>query len=159
MKQKLNYILTFLFLFTALTSMAQRPSFEDIKAKLRADKVAYLTTRLELTPDEAQKFWPVYNEFDNKRIDIQMKRVILESKVTNNGHNNNSLTNEEIISFIQDYNNSKKEEEELNVKYYDRFLKILPPKKVLSLYQVEKEFLMFLNNSRGNRNNFNMMNR
>ncbi len=50
--------------------MAQRPSMEDMKAmkdKFRADKVAFLTTRMDLTPAEAEKFWPVYNEFDSKQ--------------------------------------------------------------------------------------------
>ena len=156
MKQKLNYILTLILFFSSLSLLAQRPTLDEIKAKLRADKVAYLTTRIDLTPDEAEKFWPVYNEFDNKRVDIQMARFNLERKIT---HSKDTLTDDDIIKFIKEYNSNKLEEEELNVKYYERFLKILPPKKVLSLYQVEKEFLTFLNNSRGNRNNFNMMNR
>jgi hypothetical protein len=156
MKLKLNYIITLLILFSSFTLMAQRPSMEEIKAKLRSDKVAYLTTRISLTPEEAEKFWPVYNEFDDKRIDIQMARFSLDRKIM---RNNDSLSDEEIVKFLQESTNSKKEEEELNVKYYEKFLKILPPKKVFALYQVEKEFLTFLNNSRGNRNNFNMMNR
>jgi hypothetical protein len=156
MKQKLNYILTLILFFSSLSLLAQRPTLDEIKAKLRADKVAYLTTRIDLTPDEAEKFWPVYNEFDNKRVDIQMARFNLERKIT---HSKDTLTDDDIIKFIKEYNSNKLEEEELNVKYYERFLKILPPKKVLSLYQVEKEFITFLNNSRGNRNNFNNMNR
>ena len=156
MKQKLNYILTLILFFSSLSLLAQRPTLDEIKAKLRADKVAYLTTRIDLTPDEAEKFWPVYNEFDNKRVDIQMARFNLERKIT---HSKDTLTDDDIIKFIKEYNSNKLVEEELNVKYYERFLKILPPKKVLSLYQVEKEFITFLNNSRGNRNNFNNMNR
>ena len=152
MKPRINYIITFILLLSSFSLMAQRPSMEEIKAKLRADKVAYLTTRIALTPSEAEKFWPVYNEFDDKRIDIQMERFNLDRKVM---RSKESLTDEEIVKFIQDSNNSKREEEELNVKYYEKFLKLIPPKKVLTLYQVEKEYINYLNmRNRGGRNNF-----
>jgi hypothetical protein len=39
---------------------------DRIKERIRAERVAFLTERLELTPDQAQKFWPIYNEHDAK---------------------------------------------------------------------------------------------
>ena len=132
--------------------MAQRPSMEEMKAKFHTDKVAYLTTRLELTSDESDKFWPIYNEFDDKRIDIQMARYSMEGKIM---MNRGSLTDDEIIKFIKDINNSKLEEDQLNVKYNEKFLKILPPKKVLALYLAERGYYHYLDLKRGgNRNNF-----
>lgn len=153
MKQKLNYILTFIFLFSSLSLMAQRPSMQEIKTRFHTEKVAYLTTRIDLTSDEADKFWPVYNEFDSKHVDIQIAYMNLERKIL---MSKETPSNDEIISFIKDYYNKKQEEEELNEKYYERFLKILPPKKVLSLYRAEKDYFRFLEMKRGgNRNNFN----
>ena len=157
MKNKLNYILTLIFLFLTISSMAQRASFnlEDVKAKLRADKVAYLTTRMDLTPDEAEKFWPVYNEFDGKRVDIQMAYFSLERKTIDS--RGETPSDEEITNFIKVDFTKKQEEEELNSKYYEKFLKILPPKKVLTLYKAERDYYRYLDmKSRGDRNNFNM---
>ena len=153
MKQKLNYILTFIFLISSLSLMAQRPSMEEIKTRFHAEKVAYLKTRIDLTSDEADKFWPVYNEYDSKHVDIQIAYMNLERKVM---MSKETPSDDEIISFIKDYYTKQQEEEELNEKYYERFLKILPPKKVLNLYRAEKDYFRFLEMKRGsNRNNFN----
>ena len=156
MKQKLNYILTLLLLFSSFSLMAQRPSMEDMKAmkdKFRADKVAFLTTRMDLTPAEAEKFWPVYNEFDSKRVDIQITYLSLERRILDNRE---QLSDEEITNFVKTDFAKKQEEEELNAKYYEKFLKILPPKKVFTLYKAEKDYYRYLDMKRGgNRNNFN----
>ena len=143
--------------------MAQRPTMEEIKEKMLADKVAYLTARLSLTIDEAEKFWPVYNDFIDKRTDIQMSYYGLE-RILNNRFRDRDKENEsdeEITKAIKEYFAKKQEEEALNAKYYERFLKILPPKKVQSLYQAEKDYINYLNlrNRGGNRNNVNIMNR
>ena len=36
----------------------------DWREKIKAEKVAFLTTRMDLTPQEAEKFWPVYNQLE-----------------------------------------------------------------------------------------------
>lgn len=37
-------------------------------------KIAFLTRRLNLTPDEAKKFWPVYNQFSDELKNIRESR-------------------------------------------------------------------------------------
>ena len=39
--------------------------------RVKAAKVAYLTRELGLSPQEAERFWPVYNEFENRRDDLR----------------------------------------------------------------------------------------
>ncbi len=40
---------------------------EEIRAeKIQSLKIAFITQKLQLTPDEAQKFWPVYNQYDKE---------------------------------------------------------------------------------------------
>ena len=50
---------------------AQNPSKQDAKAKLEAARIALITERLGLTPEQAQEFWPVYNEYGEQRRQIQ----------------------------------------------------------------------------------------
>ena len=41
--------------------------------------MAYITEQLKLTTDEAQKFWPIYNTFDDKQFEIRhhkMRKII-----------------------------------------------------------------------------------
>ncbi len=58
-------ILVPIFLFTVCTALQaqKRPNWEKIKAL----KVAFITERLELTPKEAQVFWPIYNDYETKK--------------------------------------------------------------------------------------------
>ena len=42
----------------------------ESREKFRSIKIAYFTEELELTSEEAEKFWPVYNEYDKKKSDL-----------------------------------------------------------------------------------------
>ncbi len=39
----------------------------EMKAKIEAQKISFITQQLDLSPEEAQKFWPLYNEMNNKK--------------------------------------------------------------------------------------------
>lgn len=110
--------------------------------KFRAEKVSFLTEKLELTPTEAQKFWPVYNELEKSRWEAQKTRRELEVKIREVEDKN--LSKKEIIQLTRDYSSSMENEGELYIKYNDEFLKILPPEKVLKLYRSENEFRMYM---------------
>jgi hypothetical protein len=63
-----KYILTFtIFLFVIGISIAQRPSERYDPEKLQAARIAFITSRLNLKPEQAEKFWPVYNQFNDNR--------------------------------------------------------------------------------------------
>ncbi len=141
MKQKIYYFLTLILFFTSVAVFAQDNSHDSRREKYRTEKVAFLTTRLNLTPAEAEKFWCVYNELDNKRWDMQKSRRDLEMKVRDAKE---SLSGNEIIKLTRDYAASLKQEGDLNVEYNEKFLKILPPQKVLALYKAEGEFRMHM---------------
>ena len=55
--------------FATASSQAQdkQKTGEDWKKKMMSEKVAFFTVELDLTPEEAQKFWPVYNEVDKEK--------------------------------------------------------------------------------------------
>ncbi|MBN1987515.1 MAG: hypothetical protein JW761_14485 [Prolixibacteraceae bacterium] len=110
--------------------------------KFRAEKVSFLTEKLELTPTEAQKFWPVYNELEKSRWEAQKTRRELEVRIHEVEDKN--LSKKEIIQLTRDYSSSMEKEGQLYVKYNDEFLKILPPEKVLKLYRSENEFRMHM---------------
>jgi len=55
-------LFSFLFISTLVVGQERRESLEKIKAL----KTAYITEELDLTPAEAQKFWPIYNLHNDK---------------------------------------------------------------------------------------------
>ena len=70
-------ILIIVFLFTSLAGVAQnnqqatQKARENAKAKLDAARIALITERLNLSPEQAQAFWPLYNEYAEQRRQIQ----------------------------------------------------------------------------------------
>ena len=93
-------------------------------SRLEALKIAYLTRRLNLSPQEAQRFWPVYNQYSDE---LRETRQAAKKNATN------ELELEEAV---------------LNVrkKYNAEFSKALTPEKVNLFYKSEKEFGNFVKN-------------
>ena len=62
-----------LFFFVMAISFSQGRrggANQENREKIKAQKVAFITSKLELNADEAQLFWPVYNEYQKKLEDI-----------------------------------------------------------------------------------------
>jgi hypothetical protein len=105
--------------------------------KIKAEKISFFTSKLDLTPSEAQAFWPVYNEFEKKRFEIMQLKHDFErmpdEKVTN-------ISSSEIEKMTNNYIGAFEKEAQLLKEYNKQFLKILPRKKVLIMYRTENEF-------------------
>jgi hypothetical protein len=109
--------LLILFLFVGGISLAKAQDGPGRRAeKIQALKIAFITQKLQITSAEAEKFWPVYNQYEN---DIRTLR--LKNK------NGDVLENEEELL------NIKK-------KYKPAFERILGPQRLNQLYGAEKEF-------------------
>jgi len=141
------FIFTLLIaVFCSQISIAQRHNHDDKNRsdkwdKYRSEKIAFLTEQLELTPKEAQKFWPVYNEFEQKKWEAQKSRREIEGKIKDAKE---TLSEKEIINLTREFAGGLQEESELFVNYNEKFLDVLPPFKVLKLYKAENEFRMYM---------------
>ena len=143
MKKTFEIVIVVLLLFSSASLNAQNEKKDESRwEKFRAEKVSFLTEKLELTPTEAQKFWPVYNELEKSRWEAQKARRELEARI--HDVEEKSLSKNEIIQLTRDFSSSMEKEGELYVKYNEEFLKILPPEKVLNLYRSENEFRMYM---------------
>jgi hypothetical protein len=92
-------------------------------------KERYLRRRLNLSPDQAQKFFPLYHEYQMELFNMQrLKRL------------NNS--NAQVDGTVQVNNDLYYETQIVNIKqrFKDAFLRVLPPEKVSELYKSEREF-------------------
>lgn len=142
--KKILFLFTIsIFLLSQTQAFAQRGEGHNKERweKYKAEKVSFLTTNLDLSPAEAQKFWPVYNQMEKEKSEMQMIRRELEQKVRDAAE---TLSDSEIVKLTREFASNQEKEGALNSKYNEEFLKILPPKKVLQLYKVEGEFRMHL---------------
>ncbi|RRQ48197.1 hypothetical protein DZC72_10760 [Maribacter algicola] len=125
-------LIAVLILFTTAT-FAQDKSREKIKAL----KVAYLTEHLELSSQEAQDFWPVYNEYEKERHELRHKQwVEIKSKLKDVG----SLNEEEAQNLLSSYLKIEEEEEELEKNFLNKISKVISAKKTLLLMRSEEDF-------------------
>ena len=88
-------VFTLLFLFGYLTMMAQT---NDRLERIKAFKVAFITEKLELTTDEAEKFWPIYNQFEDSsnKIKSDYFRPIMRKM-----RRNQDVSDSEASSFLE----------------------------------------------------------
>lgn len=111
--------------------------------KIESLRIGFFTERLALTPDESAKFWPVYNDFNHRREKINEDRRSLFRYLMRNSE---YLSEKEINESLDKYINLQREETELVVSFNQRFLEILPPKKVLNIYVTENQFKAYILN-------------
>ena len=137
-------ILIFLAIFPLIQVTAQNPNLE----KLNAYKIAFFTRRMNLTSQEAEKFWPVYNEFQDKRNAIQTERQALNRNFNQNELN---MTEKELIEAGDKHVSLQVQEASLAQEYHKKFKEILAPAKIIRLYQAENQYrLQLLNELKNN---------
>jgi hypothetical protein len=128
-----------LAVFPILQTKAQNPNLD----KLNAYKIAFFTRRLNLTSQEAEKFWPVYNEYQNKRNSIQIERQTLNRNINQNELN---MSEKEMIEAGDKHIALQIQEATLAQEYHKKFREILSPAKVIRLYQAENQYRLQLLN-------------
>lgn len=99
-------------------------------AEIKAKKVAFISDKVGLTPEEAQVFWSLYNEYQTKKseMNIELRKATRES----------NITDFEKINELKI--NTTTQEAELQKEYYLEFKKILSAEKIHKLYQAEEDF-------------------
>ena len=112
--------ISILFLFTVLCASAQTdPPVENQKMQnIEALKIAFISRQLELTPDEAQRFWPVYNQYSN---DIHV-----------------------VVKNDQDVLDRDQKILDIRKSYKDQFIRIIGPDRTNRLFEAEGKFRQLL---------------
>ena len=123
-------IITLLLSFGILFSQNTATSGKE---KIEAMRNAYITSQMNLTPEEAQKFWPLYNEYrlELEQLDRPKKEI---------GKPIEQMTEAEVKQLIYKELEVENQRNLINKKYVDKFLLIVSAKKLIKLRQAEREF-------------------
>jgi hypothetical protein len=103
--------------------------------------MAFFNEKLQLTPAESAKFWPVYNDYQNRRDKITRDRTTLMQYYVSNKVN---MTEKEASDMVQKYVLFQQEETKLLESFTAKFREFLPAKKVMQVYLVELDFKKWL---------------
>jgi hypothetical protein len=119
MRQLYSSILFLLIVGCAIAQPAPAPLVDNQKMQnIEALKIAFISKQLELTPDEAQRFWPVYNQYSNE-IHVVVKN---------------------------DHDVLDRDQKILDIRksYKDQFTKIIGPDRTNHLFEAEGKFRQLL---------------
>jgi len=133
--KNVKYNLIALLFFSTLFASAQdkRPVRENIEAM----KIGFITDRLSLSPEEAQKFWPVYNQYTEE---LDKMRASRRTSMKEAKENMDEMTESEAEKFVDNEMLLRQEELDIQKKYHPQFKKVLSAKKVAKLYRSEEDF-------------------
>ena len=125
----------------------RKAAFQDRKERIKSLKIAFISQKLALTSEEAEKFWPIYNKYDDKIMvlkEVQMK-LRIQKRVG---------TDEEALKKIEEAEEKEAEVMALKKKMRAELIPVISAEKVLKLEQLEQEFhrklLEKLKDRRGN---------
>ncbi len=120
-------------------SLAIALRHKERQDKIKERKVGYFTTYIEFTTEEAQAFWPVYNEYWEKRDKLFMERHNLMKKIQHDKFDDKKAqqVTMRLVANMQEGAN-------LLHDYNEKISKILPPQKLLKYYAAEESFKMEL---------------
>lgn len=123
--------------FAAQAQEDDMPALSGERLKeIKAQKTAYLTTKLGLTTEEAQRFWPVYNEYDDAREKLRKEMRDLHKS----GKEEGGLTEATAKVMLTKGLDIRTRELELERTYSERFSKSIGALKTVQLVKAERDF-------------------
>jgi hypothetical protein len=160
MKNLRNTLMTITAVIAMTACMAQdltpqeqdvpNPQERDPKAreKIEAARIGMITNRLGLTPEQAEKFWPIYREFSEKRMELRREFKTEQEKMKPGSPNQEQQ--KKLLDLGLDI---KQRELDLEKSYSGRLLKVISTEQMLNLRTAERDFQRMIMNQLQHRRN------
>jgi Spy/CpxP family protein refolding chaperone len=107
------------------------------RKELRAQKAAYITSRISLSPEEAQQFWPVYNKFDEETDALRRELGDMDRELRTKG---DAMTDAEANALLEKELANRQKEVDLMRKFQADARKLIGPKRLVELGRAERDF-------------------
>jgi hypothetical protein len=134
---------TIIFLLSAITlsifsfslrAQDRKMNVEDFEKR----KQAYVKEKAALTDEEAQRYFPLNSELNQKKFELNRQH---RQKLEKARKNNQKMSDEEYRQIIENDVELKMKEAELEKEYSAKFDKVLSPEKLFKAQQAEKTFI------------------
>ena len=116
----------------------KNPNPESWMEKMKSEKIAFITTELSLTPEEAQVFWPIYNGIETKKTETQ--KAMMGAYFAMVKAVDSNAPESEIEKLLDNYIAAKQAYEDSDKDEVKQYRKVLSNKKVAKLYVAEEKF-------------------
>lgn len=133
----MKHTITLILIFIGLLSFSQPPRDGKMRDKIKTQKVAFITEQLELTTTEAQKFWPIYNQFEktSRAIKSEYFRPIRKQMRANS-----NISDAESNKLLEQVITGENKMHLAKQKFITDLKTAIPAKKIIKLKAVEEAF-------------------
>lgn len=144
MKVRISFLVASIaigFLSTATAQVNEKfgdlnDEIEMLRTVSRAERQSLITAGMQLSPDESQRFWPLYRQYRDDLTKINDRAVRL---ITDYAASYDSLSDSQARRLLEDFLAVQAQTVALRRKYVPRFAKVLPAIKVARFYQLENK--------------------
>ena len=142
MRTRLAAALVFVATIAAAPAWAQAPAadptsdIDALRAAVRADKRALVAKTLALTPEEAKKFWPIY---DNYQRFVNRSNNAVASAIEDVVARDKPMSDPLAKQIVKEMYDADKTELDARKSMQDKVMKALPPKKAIRYFQLESK--------------------
>jgi hypothetical protein len=112
-----------------------------LRKDVRSQKASIMSSVMQLDPDQAAKFWPIYRDYDAELTKLNDMRV---ANVLEYTRSYNNLTDAKADELVHNRMSYQQQRAELLAKYYDRMKDALGAVTAARFLQVESQLLMII---------------
>ncbi|MBT8257326.1 MAG: sensor of ECF-type sigma factor [Bacteroidia bacterium] len=123
-------------LLLMLTMSWAQPNERAMQERIKAQKVAFITERLDLSPEEAQKFWPIYNAFEDEANSMRQNDL----KEVRQAMRRGNLTESEAQRLLDQFMAVEDKLHNAKKKLVKDLGGAIPPQKIIQLKAAEDAF-------------------
>ncbi|HUO60333.1 MAG TPA: hypothetical protein VMU24_06665, partial [Candidatus Acidoferrales bacterium] len=109
-------------------------ALEETRADLRADKVEIVRKAMNLNPQQADKFWPVYRDYSYEVQKLNDERVAL---VKTYSEQMKDMSDKQAKDLAEKFFNWENDRTDLRRNYFDRFKKATDAVTAAKFFQIE----------------------
>jgi hypothetical protein len=109
-------------------------TLESLRADLRADKTAIVTQAMNFQPGEADKFWPIYREYEVQVANLNDKRIALLKEYADNY---STLTDPEARAMAEKFFDIERDRTDLRRNYFNKIAKATSAVTAAKFFQIE----------------------
>ncbi len=134
--KKVNAII--LFLLFSMASYAQGPNRNYDKDKLESARVAYITNRIDLKPEQAEKFWPLYNQYQEERSKMMEEISSLNQKA------NTTISDAEAKNVVNSRLERQQQMLDIEKKFMTEVQEVISSSQAVKLHGINRQFTRHL---------------
>ena len=129
----MKQIITLLILVLLSYSSLQAQDKSEHRERIKALKVAYITQQLNMNSEVAQKFWPVYNQYEVKKRELHKRENVDWETI-------GTITEDRAEAMLKEYLVIEKEEYAIKKQLFTDLKKFLTAREIIKLHELEAEF-------------------